>query len=335
MTPTRVPAWDRPVLQSVAAMAAATRHVTTNPEAVERVAEWMAYEPFAPPAGGPEAPFEWGSDPDGVIDAVMLKATIDFAFTDFATGEKFTIEYLGGKWSDSEAMYGSLHRAWSRGEPVLDGAFLAAVSADDLDQIFAGSVTMPMLPERAGILNEVGSVLVDRYQGRFHRWVRSCAPAMYAGGEGLLERLTEEFPRFDDRSRYRDGEVVFHKLAQLALWSLHLSVGSPGGVVIGDLAGMTAFADYVVPMALRLMGILEYTTALDDQIARGVVLARDSEEEIEIRAHTLYATALLTDAINRRRGEGNGLIIPEVDYRLWSAYHAAPRPHHLTRTVMY
>ena len=30
-----------------------------------------------------------------------------------------------------------------------------------------------------------------------------------------------------------------------------------------------------------------------------------------------------------------GLIIPEVDYRLWKSYHATHVPHHLTRTIMY
>lgn len=335
MNPQPLAAWKGPVLQSVVAMVGESRHVATDPIAVERVAEWMAYEPFVSPVGGPETPFDWGSAPDGVIDAVMLKACLDFAFTDFATGIRFETDYLGRTWSDSEAMYGCLHRAWTAGVPVLDGEFLARVGVDDLDRMFAGSITMPMLEERAAILNDVGGALVDRYQGRFHRFVRGCAPAMYAGGEGLLERLVSEFPRFDDRSEYHARTVVFHKLAQLALWSLHLSVGPAGGVVIGDLESMTAFADYVVPLALGLMGVLEYTPMLEARIASGDLLPRDSDEEIEIRAHSLYASALLAEAINRRRGPGRGLIIPQVDYRLWSTYHTARKPHHLTRTVMY
>ncbi|HAX82259.1 MAG TPA: hypothetical protein DCY40_06815 [Actinobacteria bacterium] len=335
MNPQRLPAWNRPVLQSVVTAVGESSHVATDPAAVERVAAWMAYEPFAPPVGGPEAPFDWGDAPEGVIDAVMLKACLDFAFTDFATGIKFETEYLGRTWSDSEAMYGCLHRAWTAGVPILDGDYLAGVGVEALDRMFTGSIPMPMLEERAAILNDVGEALVDRYQGRFHRFVQGCAPAMYAGGEGLLERLVTEFPRFDDHSDYHDRTVVFHKLAQLALWSLHLSVGPVGGVVIRDLDGMTAFADYVVPLALQLMEILEYTDALERRIASGDLLPRDSDEEIEIRAHSLYATALLTEAINRRRGPERALIIPQVDYRLWSTYHTAPRPHHLTRTIMY
>ena len=52
-------------------------------------------------------------------------------------------------------------------------------------------------------------------------------------------------------------------------------------------------------------------------------------------AHTLYATALLTDAINRIRPPSLALVVPQVDFRLWKSYHATFWPHHLTRTIMY
>jgi hypothetical protein len=335
MDQTRLPAWDRPVLRSVGAVIADTAHVTTNAGQVERVADWMAYEEFASPDGGPAGPFDWGDDPDGVIDAVMVKESLDFAFTDFASSTKFETEYAGRQWSDSEAMFACFHRAWSAGEPVFDGKFLAGVTRGDLERLFDGNIEMPMLDERVVILNDVGAVLVDRFEGRFHHFVRSCPPAMFAGGDGLLERLVVEFPRFADESPYRGHTVVIHKLAQLALWSLHLNVGPAGGVGIRDLGDMTAFADYVVPVALRLMGILEYSEDLESRINAGDLIERDSEEEVEIRAHTIYATALLTDAINARRPPDRRIVIPQLDYRLWSTYHTTWWPHHLTRTVMY
>ncbi len=98
---------------------------------------------------------------------------------------------------------------------------------------------------------------------------------------------------------------------------------------------MSAFADYIVPVALRLMRVLEYTDELERRIAAGGEIPRDSDEEIEIRAHTLYATALLTEAVNRRRPADARLVIPQLDYRLWKTYHATFWPHHRTRTIMY
>jgi hypothetical protein len=108
-----------------------------------------------------------------------------------------------------------------------------------------------------------------------------------------------------------------------------------GTFAVDDLADMTAFADYIVPVALRLMRILAYDPGLEARIASGVEIPRDSDEETEIRAHTLYATALLTDAVNRRRQDDRRVVIPQVDWRLWSTFHATTWPHHLTRTIMY
>ena len=335
MSPRRGAAWEHPVLASVVSIIDDTRQVRTSLAEVERVADWMAYEAFVAPSGGPAGPFDWGDDPDQVIDATMVKATLDFAFTDFSTGVKFEVDYQGQHWSDSEAMFACLHQAIAAGIPVFEGEYLATVTRDDLDRIFQGNIEMPMLEERAAILNEVGATLVGEHQGRYHRFVRACPPVMYAGGEGILERLVVEFPRFADHSDFHGTRVVFHKLAQLALWSLHLAVGERGGFVVRDLAAMTAFADYIVPVALRVMRILEYSPELESRIAAGVEIPRDSDEEIEIRAHSLYATARLTDAINRRRPDDRQLVIPQIDFRLWSAYHATTWPHHLTRTMMY
>lgn len=325
--------WSTPVLQSVLPVVAASRHVRTNPDEVERVAGWLAYEPF----GWPEAamPVEVGGDPDRLTDFVLLVNSLNFAFSDFATGARFEAARGGRSWSDSEGMVACLLNALDAGTPVLDGDWMARVTVADLERLFTGTIRMPMLEERAEILNAIGAVLGDRYEGRWSRWLRSCAPAMYAGGDGLLERLPEEFPRFRDVSLHAGREVRFLKLGQLALWQLHTAHRAFGDFAVADLADMSAFADYIVPVALRLMRVLEYTDELERWIAAGREIPRDSDEEIEIRAHTLYATALLTEAVNRRRPPGARLVIPQLDYRLWKTYHATFWPHHRTRTIMY
>jgi hypothetical protein len=49
----------------------------------------------------------------------------------------------------------------------------------------------------------------------------------------------------------------------------------------------------------------------------------------------LYATALMTDEINKLRPANLQIIIPQVDARLWTHYHTTTWPHHLTQTIMY
>lgn len=324
-----LPVWSRPVMQSVTPVVESARHVSVNVDAIDTVARWLSHEEFGEAPSGPQ--FDVGLAGDDLIDWTMLNAGLNFAFTDFATTQRFDTTYDGHTWADAEAMYACFRRALDNGVPILDGAWMAQVDRSELASIFEGTIEIPLLDERVTILNEIGRTLTDRYDGVFHRFVSSCAPAMYAEGDGLLERLLVEFPRFNDTSEYHGHPVQLHKLAQLGLWSMHRT----GVAVLDDIAAMTAFADYIVPVALRVMGILEYSTELAGKIDTRTLIRRDSDEEIEIRAMTIWATADLTEAVNAIRPHDMQLIIPEIDYRLWKAYHATFAPHHLTETLMY
>ncbi len=334
-SPTGASYWDRPVLESVIPVVENSRHVRTSPDAVRAVAGWMAFEAFTFPSGPLAGDPAAVTDPDQVMDVTFFETTLNFAFTDFESGVKYEVLHDGRVYSDTEGMVVRIRKAIADHVPILDGEYLASITREDLEHIFSGNIEMPMLDERVEILNEIGTTLVDRYEGRFHRFIRDCAPFMYADGDGILERMVVEFPRFDDVSDYHGSEVKIYKLAQLGLWMLHRALHAYGDWQLADLADMTAFADYIVPVGLHLMGILEYTPDLEDRIDNGVIIERDSEEEIEIRAHTLYATALLTDEMNAIRPEDKQLVIPQTDYRFWKTYHATFQPHHLTRTTMY
>ena len=327
--------WHSPILRSVVPVVEQARFVEVSTDEIERVADWLAHEELAFPSGSVAGPLSFGTDPWSTMDGIMLVTTLNFAFTDFGTGVKYSAERAGVTWSDSEGMVASLLNAKDAGIPVDSGAFMASVDRATLERVFSGNIEMPMLDERVAILNDVGAVLCDRYGGRFSRFVRDCAPAMYAAGDGVLERLVDEFPRFDDSSDFHGRRIQFHKLAQLGMWQLHAALHQTGVWGLRDLGSMTAFADYIVPVALRLMRIVAYRAELEDRINAGVLIGRDSDEEVEIRAATIVSTALLTDAVNRRRGSDRAIVIPQLDYRLWSAYHVTTWPHHLTRTIMY
>jgi hypothetical protein len=334
--PSAVPwptSFDSPVLESVRPVVETPRDVHTNLENIRQVGGWMAYEelPF------PEfvLPFGVGADRRQTMDFILVSSCLNFAFTDFEKHTIFQVDYGGKRWYDAEAMFACLKRAVDEGVPVLDGQYLQSVTKEELARIFRAETPMPLLEERAEILRSVGEVLTENYGGHFHQFVESAPPRLYQKGRGILERLVKEFPRFNDVSDYSGQEVKFYKLAQLGLWMLHSAFHRQREWQLEDIERMTAFADYIVPMALRLMGILEYSTALEKSIEQRELIPRDSPQEIEIRAHTLYATALLTEEINRRRPTDRQVIIPQIDARLWTHYHATWLPHHLTRTIMY
>ena len=154
--------WESPVLQSVLPIVEASEHVRISEDEIRRVARWMAYEEFAPIGSGGPGPFDVGADPDRITDFTMLVNTLNFAFTDFRTSVKFETEYRGATYVDSEAMVACIHRAIGAGEPLLTGEWAARATRDDLARIFRGTIEMPMLDERAEILNRVGAVLYGR-----------------------------------------------------------------------------------------------------------------------------------------------------------------------------
>jgi hypothetical protein len=325
--------WNSPVLASLQPVVDGAKLVRINHGKITEVANWMAYEEFAKPDGS--MLFDFGNDPDVLMDFTLVVNTMNFAFTDFSTGVKFETDYMGKRWCDSEAMLACLHRAINAGIPFFSGEYLAKVTRKDLESVFAGTIEMPMLDERVVLFNEVGRVLVEKYQGRYSNFVRSCAPRLYANGDGLLERLTTEFPRFRDVSMYHGSEVHIYKLAQLGIWGMHLALSPRGAWKLEDAENLTAFADYIVPVGLRVMNIFEYAPELEKQINDLVEVKRDSEAEIELRASSIYVIAKLTEEINKRRPGMDPLLQPQVDFRFWKSYHATHWPHHLTKTVMY
>jgi Queuosine salvage protein len=323
-----------PVLESVRYAVESSRDVHTHYEKILEVASWMAYEELPMPEFA--LPFGVGQgDANEAIDFILVADSIDTAFTDFASHQKFQVDYAGQHWSDSDAEFACIKRAVDNGMPFLDGHYLAKVSRAELDQVFAGNIEMPMLDQKLEVLHQVGGLLAEKYDGRFHNFVRCCSPRVYDNGNGLVDRLVKEFPRFNDVSMLDGHEIKFYKLAQLGVWMLYATLHASGKFRLDDPQTMTAFADYIVPAALRLHGITSYAERLENAINSHQLIPRDFRWEVEIRAQCIYATALLTEEINKLRPPELQVIIPQVDARFWTHFHTTTWPHHLTQTIMY
>ncbi len=322
-----------PVIESLRPVIERSRDVKTHYDKIVDVARWMAYEELPMPRIA--VPYGLDKNPEVAIDFIMVGNTINSAFTDFKTHVKFQVDYAGEHLSDSDAMVACLKRAMDNGIPILDGKFLAKITRPEMERIFAGNMEIPMLDEKMAVLHQAGEVLTAKYDGRFFNFVKSCPPRIYDNGNGLVERLVKEFPRFNDVSQYDGHEVKFYKLAQLGYWGMYSGLGSTGGFKLEDPQKLSAFADYIVPVALRLMGMTSYSPALEKAVNTYQMIPRDSRQEIEIRAHSLYATALLAEEVNKLRPPDQQVIIPQIDARIWTHYHTTFWPHHLTRTIMY
>ncbi len=316
-----------PVLDSVRPVVESSRDVSLDLDRLAEHAGWMAYEELPPPAF--ILPFPLELDRDGVVDFVLTATCINFAFTNFETRVRWEVVHDGRALADADGLHFCLQRALTEGVPLLDGAWLAEATEDRLREIFrGGNSELQLLDQRAGILREVGRTLVERWDGRFanvYASAGSCAE--------FLEVLTREFPRFDDTAEYGGATVRFWKLAQLSVWILEATL--PGGAGFADLDRLTAFADYIVPAALRVLGITRYSDELEEAIRAGRLVEAGSPWEVEIRAHTIWACEELTRLVNEHRPPELRVIVPQVDARLWVPFHRTHYPHHLTRTISY
>jgi putative queuosine salvage protein len=319
-----------PVLESIRPVVQGSRDVRVDEARLADVASWLAYEELPVPATFFPFPFELTREE--TIDFVLVTAALNFAYTDFATRRRWDLVVDGRAYADADGLHFAFHRAYLEGVPVLDGSWLAEVTVDRLRRVLrGGSSELQLLDERVAILRGLGATLVERWDGRFHRFVEAASSRLYDGGEGFLESLVREFPRFDDRV----GAVRFWKLAQLAAWIMEIALRPQGGSGFADLHELTAFADYIVPAGLRAMGVLRYSNELATAIDDGRLIEAGSAWELELRANTIHACALLCEQVNALRPLELRVIAPQIDARLWLAFHRTHAPHHLTRTIAY
>jgi Queuosine salvage protein len=319
-----------PVLDTVLPVVEAARDVSLDRDRLAEHAAWIAYEELPPPAF--ILPFPLELDRDGVVDFVLTATCINFAFTDFETRRRWEVMHDSRALADADGMHFCMQRALAEGVPLLDGEWLAQATEEQLREIFrGGNSELQLLGERARIWREAGETLVYRYDGRFSNVLWQ--DRLYDEGDGFLEVLTRDFPRFDDVAVYGGETVRFWKLAQLSVWILEATL--PGGARFPDRDRLTAFADYIVPAALRILGITRYSDELERAINDGQLIEAGSPWEVELRAHTIYACDELTRLVNELRPPELQVIVPQVDARLWVPFHRTHWPHHLTRTIFY
>ncbi len=323
---------EKTILESCRRVSERADQVETDAAAIRTVASWMAYEELSWPVYWSDLTPE--AEDQEVADFLFLSASMNFAFTDFQTGKIFQVEHDGRTLSDADAMLQCWKRAYQEGTPILEGEYLARMSEAELARVLHGKIPVPLLARRVEILREIGEQLCENSEGRFHRWLARAPRRLYSG-RGFLAQFVEAFSSFQDEGSYQGGRVVFWKRAQLLSWQLQVCFRQTGFFSLEDPEKLTFLADYIVPMALHLHGILHYSSELRRKISGGELLVAGEEWEIEIRAATVWAGHLLTKEINRLRPPDRQIIDTVVDARLWTHFHNTHHPHHLTETTAY
>lgn len=214
---------------------------------------------------------------------------------------KWTIKYKGEDLDGSWAMIACIGKAIERGIPILNAEYLANLTKEKLQEILNGNTEIPLFQERLNFFREVGNILAHKYGGEFRKTVE------LAKGDALelLKLIVENFPSFNDSSMYKGKKIFFYKRAQLLVADIYQTFEGKGIGNLRNVEALTACADYKLPMILRKWGILTYSLDLARKIDGREIIPKDSEEEIEIRANTVWATELIKDKLRSK--------IPHVD----------------------
>ncbi|HEU5228887.1 MAG TPA: queuosine salvage family protein [Ktedonobacteraceae bacterium] len=304
-----------------------------NVEQVERLCDLWLQEEKAGLAPPPSAWYEHYHFYDGTersVNWILLLDALNFCFWAEKNQPRWTIEYhgeiLNGYWAEAAA----LTRAVEEGLPLWDAQYLSTISSETVAHIFRGSQTIPLLEKRVEHVQEVGRVLLERYNGQFTRAIEQ------TGGNAakLVLLLAHDFPSFYDVASYRNRTIRFFKRAQICVADLHSAFKGEQWGKFSDIDQLTAFADYKLPQVLRHYNVLEYHVALAERIDNQEILLSGSEEEVEIRAATVWACELLRRAMLQR---GRAMTAAEIDQRLWLTGQNAGEmhPYHRTRTIYY
>lgn len=264
------------------------------------------------------------------VNWILALDAMNFCFWSEKDQPRWQVHYKGELLNGYLAEAAALTRAVEEGIPLWDAQYLSTISAEDLASIFRGEQTIPLFEQRLQNLREVGRVLLEQYDGQFTNAI------VQANGSAvqLTLLLARQFPSFHDVTLYRTQTVRFLKRAQICVADLFNAFSGTGWGAFSDIDQLTIFADYKLPQVLRHYGVLVYHPMLAERIDNQQLIAAGSEEEVELRAATIWACELLRRALLR---DGTVITAAQIDLRLWllGQQSADMKPYHRTRTLFY
>lgn len=244
---------------------------------------------------------------------------------------KWTVEYNGEKFDGSFGMIAALGNAIENKVPILNMKWLSTITDESLEKITKGDVKIPLLKERVQILREVALIVAQKYNGDFSLFLKE------ANGDAMkiLNNIIITFPSFNDASSYKGKTVYFHKRAQLLISDIYQLFNGRDYGKLRNIDQLTACADYKIPWMLRTLGILSYSESLAKKVDHKIEMLHGSEEEVEIRASTIWANELIKQQLRKNIPAIDSIHINDHLWLLSQAKLPHDKPYHLTRTTAY
>ncbi len=209
---------------------------------------------------------------------------------------KWTVQFNDNIYDGTWALVISLFNANNDRYQITNFKYLSTISESDFENIFNIYNNIPLGEERLKILREFGRSITANFDGKISNLILSANQDTLT----LLDLLLKFIPGFTDESKYKGNKIFFYKRAQLLISDIHgLFSTLDYRYKFINLCDLTACADYKLPLVLNKHGILEYSQQLNKKIKLKIPLEKDSIEEVEIRANTIWAIEEIKNSLNK------------------------------------
>jgi|SRR5579872_2013464 len=275
------------------------------------------------------APFDFLTlTEDQILEFILIIDSLAFCYW----GEpKWTVDYNGQKYDGFYGTVFALRRAIEQGHPILDPRYRANMSESEFADIFRANVEIPLLAQRYEITRQIAQTLLEKYDGKFAKVLEAAQYDTFK----ILDLLYQDFPSFEDVAEYKEQNINFAKRATLLISDLKPMLPQSQYSQIKNTEHLLGKADYKVPQTMRKFGILEYTKDLAERVDNKIELAKNSPEEIEIRANQLWVIQLIYEKL---KPKFPGIVRNDIDNYFWvTSQTKSPddKPYHRVRTIAY
>lgn len=213
------------------------------------------------------------------------------------------------------ALCAAVNRALRENKDFLNPKFYSNITEEQLKKILRSDTTIevPLLSERVKCLHEVGSVLLENFEGSF----ANCIKEANQSALNLLKSIVENFKCFRDEAFYKGHKVGLYKRAQILVADIWACFKGEGLGYFKDVDEITMFPDYRVPQSLLYYGVFEYSEQLLEKLKNQVVLNNGDEEEVEIRGCSIHAVELVKELAQKQLEDNKKVNSILIDHYLW------------------
>lgn len=262
------------------------------------------------------------------LNFLFILDSISFCFWKLP---KWKIEYKNRFFDGSWGMVAAIAKAIEKGIPILDFNYLKDLTLADFNSIVEDDTKLVLKEERVKTLNEVANNILTQFNSNPFELIRK---ANFDAIE-IQELILSTFTSFKDSSVYNNENIFFNKRAQLLTADINYILELNSKPSLLNIEKITACADYKIPYILREFGILEYDKHLSSILDNRIVIEKGTKEEVEIRAHAIWAVELLKKEYEKRYPNIRSIHINDYLWLLSQIKNPNNKPYHLTLTTSY